>query len=107
MDRLESFQPELIEAEARRMDRSATTTLVLFSIFGLILGLFAFALTSRLESTGRVLAGFIPLILMVGIGESRARQIRFQAQTIRLQLQIERNTSLLANILHALVNRPS
>ncbi|WP_257303382.1 hypothetical protein [Geothrix campi] len=98
------FKPELIEAQARGLETTATQYVIVAVTLGIIAGVPIFILLQKLTDFALV-AALVPVFIGALIGDAKGRALRLQAQQIRLQLQIEANTRHLATILELLSNR--
>ena len=89
--------------------RQAGTVVALATLLGAAIGASAgsFALVKErdLASTGGGVGLVLGLVLGYAVGQSRAFSLRAQAQTLLLQMQVERNTLIAATEIKALVRR--
>ena len=99
-----AFDPALLERYAEQLYRRADSVRIGSSIFGAVLGvIFGAVPLSRLgadlpipHSLGfatMLAGGLVGAVIGYTVGEGRAFRIRFQAQLVLFQLQLERNTN--------------
>lgn len=91
------YDPTVIHTHAQRLYNTANTIVVLYAVFGLLVGLsvgYGYASSVRSPDPG-VAAGIVGLIfatLGLVLGQLRAFALRLEAQLALCQLQIETNT---------------
>ena len=107
------YDAALLEGYARMLLRRASFISVLYTLLGVVVGIVCFGMS---QSVGRAaswiadvppelvsaLAFFVPLGLCYSLGQSRAYALRFQAQNLLCQLQIEKNTRVSAKLANSL-----
>jgi hypothetical protein len=94
------YDEVVMEKFAKQLYGQATRIVALFGVAGLVFGGFgglmagaAFTLHLAVEPGVLALVGAVAgLMLGVAVGNARAFELRFRAQTVLCQVQIERNT---------------
>lgn len=96
-----AYDPAVIEEMARRLLARAQSLVVLYTLFGILLGLIPLLAIPLLQEYREI--GVVGLLLLGGVGYSigseRGFSLRLQAQLLLCQLSVERNTALLVNAL--------
>ena len=96
-----AYDPAVIEEMARRLLARAQSLVVLYTLFGILLGLIPLLAVPVLQEYRQI--GLIGLVLLgaVGysIGSERGFSLKLQAQLLLCQLSVERNTALLLRVL--------
>src|SRR5205823_5787033 len=85
-----AYDPSIIARFAERLYSRAQTTVVLYCVAGLLIGLVAGAAVGHVA--GAVIGGVILGFLGYAFGQERAFSLKLQAQTALCQMQIEENT---------------
>ena len=96
------YDPLVLEAEAKTLLRRASQIVAFYAISGIVAGLSAAILASTLGAQNEVITVgslLFPILIFITIGASRAAALRFQAQSLLCQLQIEKNTRATAEAL--------